>query len=403
MSAVVSVTPSSSPLWLLAGCHGAMHWALGSFYVLLPFIQQHLGLSYAETGLLASTVHVTSLIANVPSGVLVDVTGKRLAFALIALVFAASGMLGLGVATGIGTVMLAVGVVAAMNTLWHPAAISYLSATYPDARGRALSFHTVGASVGDALAPVAIGLCVVAVGWQQATIIGAIPPVVAALVLWSWFSRGSDAAPRVANAARRGLAGYLGEMRQVVRDARVWAVCLMAGLRGTCQVGLRAFLPLYVVNELGASAVWVGAVIFVFQAAGVVSTPWTGSASDRLGRRPVLVAGLLVSAVMVALMPHVGSVWQYALLATVTGASLLSLRPVVQGWALDLTPPSLGGSTITIVFAAQAAFAMVVPVLSGIAADRWGLAAAFYLFAIAAVAAAGVTMALSAPTGPARS
>ena len=74
-------------------------------------------------------------------------------------------------------------------------------------------------------------------------------------------------------------------------------------------------------------------------------------------------------------------------MVALTGASLLSLRPVVQGWALDLSPPSLGGSTITIVFGVQAAFAMTVPVISGYAADIWGLATAFYLFSGAAILA----------------
>jgi FSR family fosmidomycin resistance protein-like MFS transporter len=67
----------------------------------------------------------------------------------------------------------------------------------------------------------------------------------------------------------------------------------------------------------------------------------------------------------------------------------------VQGWALDLTPPALGGSTITLVFGVQAAFAMTVPVLSGMAADRWGLSMAFYMFAGAAAAAAAMAMVLT--------
>jgi MFS family permease len=396
MSAIAaSQAPTRAPLFLLAGCHGALHWVLGSFYVLLPFIQIHLGLSYAETGLLASTVHLTSLVVNVPSGMAVDITGKRIAFALTALVLASAGMAGLSTATGLTTVVLAVSVVAAMNTLWHPAAISYLSAQYPTERGRALSYHTVGASVGDALAPIAVGASVTLIGWQSSAWVAAFPAAVAAVILWFYFSNPSDTTRPGGSGQRRAVTDYRRDLASILRDSRVWGVCLMAGLRGTCQVGLRAFLPLYAVNEMGADGIWVGIIIFAFQGAGVIGTPVAGSVSDRLGRRPVLVVGLLLSGVLVALMPSVSEPWLYLAVVALTGASLLSLRPVVQGWALDLTPPALGGSTITLVFGVQAAFAMTVPVLSGMAADRWGLSMAFYMFAGAAAAAAAMAMVLT--------
>ena len=374
-------------MFLIASCHGALHWSLATFYVLLPFIQQHLGLSYAQTGLLASTVHMVSLAANVPSGALVDVTGRRMACQMTALVFGGIGMGALMAANHFWMVMVFVGVLAAMNTLWHPAAISFLSSTYPERRATALSYHTVGASVGDALAPVAIGVCVSMVGWQSSAMIGALPPILAAVVLWILLGRARSSMPVSANAERRSTSGYFGELRSMLKDRQIWVVCLLAGLRGTCQVGLRAFLPLYVVNEMGAGGIWVGIVIFAFQSAGVVTTPAVGHASDRIGRRKVLMVGLILSGILVSVMPNVSTPWIYVAVVALTGASLLSLRPVVQGWALDLSPPSLGGSTITIVFGVQAAFAMTVPVISGYAADIWGLATAFYLFSGAAILA----------------
>ena len=96
-------------MFLIASCHGALHWSLATFYVLLPFIQQHLGLSYAQTGLLASTVHMVSLAANVPSGALVDVTGRRMACQMTALVFGGIGMGALVAANHFWMVMVFVG------------------------------------------------------------------------------------------------------------------------------------------------------------------------------------------------------------------------------------------------------------------------------------------------------
>ena len=50
--------------------HGATHWIIGSVYVLLPFIQQDLNLSYTAVGVLISVFHISAFIANFGSGFL---------------------------------------------------------------------------------------------------------------------------------------------------------------------------------------------------------------------------------------------------------------------------------------------------------------------------------------------
>ncbi|MBT6276931.1 MAG: MFS transporter [Chromatiales bacterium] len=395
MSATIAAAPpvAKAPLFLIAGCHGALHWGLATFYALLPFIKDHLGLSYAETGLLASVVHITSFAVNVPSGVLVDVSGRRLACQLASLFLAGLALAGFGIAVDFWMVVVMTAMLAGMNTLWHPAAISFLSSHYEGNRGLALSFHTVGASIGEAAAPLVVTAAVTIVGWQMAAFVGAVPPLVAGVVLWLYFTSSGANASGVpaADSRRRGFDDYLSGMRQVLRQARVWQVCVLAGLRGTCQVGLRAFLPLFIVNAMGADPFWIGVVLLAFQGTGALTTPGAGAISDKYGRRQVLMVGLVCGGLLVMGMPSVSNPYLFTVVVAATGASLLSMRPVLQGWALDLTPKELGGSTISIVFAAQAAFAMTVPYLSGVAADTWGIAAAFYLFGGAALVAAVMT------------
>ena len=180
---VTALPISRAPLFLLAGCHASLHWVLATFYVLLPFIQQALSLNYAQAGLLASTVHFASFASNVPSGAIVDITGRRVACQLTSLICAAIAMFVLGFSDSFVMVALMTAVLAAMNTLWHPAAISYLSDHYREQRGLALSFHSVGASLGDALAPLTVGAIITVYGWQVATVAAAVPPLIAALVV----------------------------------------------------------------------------------------------------------------------------------------------------------------------------------------------------------------------------
>ena len=92
------------------------------------------------------------------------------------------GLFFVGWSTSYLMIAVSVSLVAMMNTLWHPAAISFLSSTYSERRGLALSFHTIGASIGDAAAPIAAGLLIAAFGWNGAAMAGAIVPLGAAAV-----------------------------------------------------------------------------------------------------------------------------------------------------------------------------------------------------------------------------
>jgi len=96
------------------------------------------------------------------------------------------------------------------------------------------------------------------------------------------------------------------------------------------MVGLTMILPLlpYYATEYGATATIVGVLISAFSIAQLLVAPAWGRYSDRFGRRPAIIAGLLITAVGYALFGLAGSV------------GLLLLSRVVQG---------LGGGTIGVV------------------------------------------------------
>lgn len=86
-------------------------------------------------------------------------------------------------------------------------------------------------------------------------------------------------------------------------------------------------LPFYA-TRLGANAAMVGALVAAFSVAQLISAPAWGWMSDRYGRRPAILFGLLVSAVAYVIFAFAGTLW------------LLLVSRVVQG---------LGGGTIGVV------------------------------------------------------
>jgi predicted MFS family arabinose efflux permease len=60
---------------------------------------------------------------------------------------------------------------------------------------------------------------------------------------------------------------------------------------------------------------------------------------------------------------------------------------VIQAWLLETTPKNMGGSSIGVLFGAQALGGALGPWLGGAVADRYGLLATFYFLAITIVIA----------------
>ena len=376
------------PAVLVGMGHGATHWVMGTFYLLLPFIAKALHLSYTEAGLLVSTVHISSFATNIFSGALVDVTGRRVPILVASLTVGALALASFGMADGVLGLLPLVVLIGCTNNMWHPAAISYISRRFPQQRGYALSIHALGANSGDALAPMAVGVALVWLSWPQAATAACVPTLAVALLLFLALPRQSNS-ERAQSSAGEGmdLATYFKGLTTLLCDRAVLSLCLVAALRTMTQAGLLAFLPLYLANGLGAGPVMLGLALAAMQSAGVVAAPVAGAWSDRVGRRPIVLAGLTASTVVIAALMFLGHLATFVVGIAVLGFVLFAVRPVIHSWMMDLTPANLGGSATSLMFGSQAILATSAPIIGGMIADGWGLGAVFYFLASGLLAA----------------
>ncbi|MEK7820326.1 MAG: MFS transporter, partial [Pseudomonadota bacterium] len=330
-----------------------------------------------------SVFYVSAALANVPSGMAADVTGRRVLIQALALLGGALALAGFGLVPG-GTaaplaLAVAVAVMGATNMLWHPAAISYLSLVYPARKGFALSIHALGANLGDAVAPLAAGAVLMVVRWPETAYVNALPAILMAgiLVVALGRARGGDAHHVRVGDARE----YLRGMAALLKRRAVWLLCFLAGFRTATQNGLLVFLPLYLTHDLKASPVAMGFAMTMLQVGGMIAAPLAGLWSDRAGRRPVVLAGLGATTLIVFALTFVDSLPLYVAGVSVLGFCMYALRPVIHGWMMDMAPKELGGSVTSLVFGTQSGLATLIPVIGGALADRFGLVAVFYFLA----------------------
>ncbi len=363
--------------------HGGTHWILAAFYFLLPFMAEELNLSYVEAGAFATIFQIASFSANIFSGPLVDMTGRRILWQGASLLVGSVALFFVSEAAGYTALAVSMVVIGMTNNLWHPAAISYLSNRFEKRRGLALSLHALGANIGDAVAPLLLGPLLILLSWRETAAWATIPPVIIAVMLVIFLKRAKNAKFQPPVESKVSGQDYIAGVKTLIKNKMVLILCVMSGFRNMAQQGLLVFLPLYLMNEMEMTPEMMGIALFAFQGAGIIAAPVAGHWSDKVGRRPVVMSGLVVTSVILVALTFLENTAIYVAGISIMGFALFALRPVVHSWLMDLTPNNMGGSATSLLFGIQSLLAMAAPIFGGWLADQYGLVYAFYFLAAA--------------------
>ena len=368
------------PAFLLALGHGSTHWLGSAFYMLLPWIREDLGINYLVVGTLVAVTHLSSLLANFGSGALTDVTGRRVLILCLSLILGTLALVGISLINHPFELAILIAIVGATGHIWHPPAISFLSGLYPKNRGFALSVHSLGASLGDALAPVTLGLMLSVMVWQTAVVMTGLP--VFGVIILLWYALGRDEKSSDDPSLHNGWQGYLANLKQLGRNRALFLLSLMSAFHGAAQAGLMMFVPIYLADHLRVGPIITGFGFASLQIGGIFAAPLTGLFSDRIGRKPIVLGALAGSAVMTGLLALAESEALFIPCVLLLGCLLFAVRPVEHSWCMDLAPEKGAGTAIGILFGVSSIFAVATPVLIGAVADSWGISKVFWMLAV---------------------
>jgi MFS family permease len=127
-----------------------------------------------------------------------------------------------------------------------------------------------------------------------------------------------------------------------------------------------------------------------------VASPRLGVLSDRLGRRRVLVGGLLVFAAVYAGFAMVASVWQLVVLFAVYGVYVAATEGVGKALAIDLAPDDARASAVGMLGLVVGVATLLASIMAGVLWTAVGPWAAFALGMAGALVAVGLLLAVPA-------
>lgn len=372
----------------LATGHVAFHWIIQSFVVVLPEIQQTFGLNAVGAGGILTMRELASGLVTLPGGVVVDLVRKWWGW-LLAVCVAASGLgsLLMGVSPVYPLLLAGVAVVAVSHSLWHLPASASLSHHFPERRGVMLSFHGVGGSIGDVAGPLVTGALLLVLGWRGILSIYAVAPFfMGFMAVWAFRNIGDV---KEGEAKTADLAQRVAMTKALLKSPLLWGLTVVRGLRSMALVALVTILPLYLGNDLELNVFNRGFHIGMLIAVGLVAKPLAGLMSDKLGRKQVLVPGLIWSCVLALVMVTFNDGVGLTVTIALLGLFLYPDQPILTAALFDVVGREVATTGLGVAAFVSFLMAATSPLIAGAIYQTAGFQAGLYyiagLFALAAV------------------
>jgi FSR family fosmidomycin resistance protein-like MFS transporter len=312
--------------------HMANDWTAGAMLLIAPAVADAFGGGAPEVGALLAAHGAAGALIYLPAGLLADRSARRLPLLAVTFLWVSLGYFAASFTSSLGAFTLVVSVAVLGDAAWHPIATGELTRRYPKRRANVLGLHAMGGTAGaEVLGPLCTGLALHYLSWQGALRLSVVPPAIMGLVFVLVLRhRLGEAEPSTAPPPikRTLLRPWMtGPGRTFVAVIIAYNMAYMAVLSMT---------PVFLKEDLSYSPFWSGVFLAGLLAVGSLVQPSVGRLSDTAGRRPIIVAGLLLAAAFATLAGLLPPSWvtMGALLGVAT--MLSAIRPSVLAGAVEM-------------------------------------------------------------------
>lgn len=282
-------------------------------------------------------------------------------------------------------------------TGFSAAALALVGTQVPSQRlGFSLGWMATGQVVGSLCGPLLGGLLADRVGnYRVVFFLTSAFSLVATLTCAALVREDFISPPRIATKGR-SIVQRLDDIRRVPGLPRMLVVVFLAQV---VTLGVQPVIPLYVHSLMGDSR-WLGTVagaaFAVTGIADLIASPLLGRRSDTIGYRKVLLISLAGVACCTVSLAFAGTIVAFLVLRFGTGIFLGGVLPTANAWIGVMAPEERRGQIYGITSSAAFLGMFAGPLLAGLIASRFGIAAVFVTLGL--LAATNLTwIALTSP------
>ena len=369
-------TPTRLPseVWVLVAASFVIAVGFGILAPALPTFATSFNVGITAASIVISAFAFMRLAFAPVSGRLVTMFGERpvyvwglliVALSTGACAFAANywQLLVFRALGGIGSTMFTVSAVALLIRL-----------TPPPMRGRASGLWATSFLLGNIAGPL-FGGGLVTISLRAPFVVYAVLLVVAAMVAWLFLRRSTLANPE-RSAAEAGVT-----VRQALRHPTYRAALVSSFANGWAVFGVRVSLvPLFVVEALEQSEGVAGLSLAVFAAGNALVLMISGRVADSIGRKPLVLTGLAVSAGGTAWLGFTDNVPTFLVASLIAGVGSGVLNPPMTAAVADVVGNRGRSGPVLATFQMAADVGAIVgPLATGLIADNFSYQSAFLI------------------------
>jgi MFS family permease len=342
---------------------------------LLPLLARDLGATPAMIGVVVGASTVTGIFLKLPAGAWSDVLGRRPLLVLGTIAFAAMPLTYLGVAS-IGA-LLAVRVAHGTATaIFGPVASASLSDLAPAARRATwLSTYSTIHGAGQALGPVLGGYLIAAGRYDLAFISAGLVAGATPFMAARW--------PATARAGGRRSGQIVRGIVDVSRQPLILLTSLTQATQFVLNGALNAFLPLAARDVFDLSPSQVGWLFALQTGTTLAARPCLGMVSDRMGRRPVIAAGLTLCSAAVWLVSSADGVPRLVVAVAVYAIGVATTTSATSAFITDLSRRARYGTAHGVFGSIYDIGDALGPIAAGLLVATAGYARMFQVMALA--------------------
>jgi len=363
----------------------------------LPLLADSIGADAAQVGMIAAISPIPGILVSSIAGAYTDRAGRRRALELSLLVFASAPFLYLFV-TEPWQLMLVRFYHGFATAVFMPVAMAAVADRYgPEERAEKLALYSSATMAGRFIAPLLGGTLLYIANFSSVYLACAISGIIALVMSMSipW-----SVLAETAVQARRPVS-VMDSLRAVLRDRRIVVTSSIEGLQYYAMGAFEAFLPLYA-HSLGFNGLEIGSIMGIQIVSMLLSKPLLGRISDRRGREPSIVIGLLVGCGAVIAMPHAANVLVLGALSMFFGISVSSVTASTSALVSDIAGRSAYGSAIGILSSVMDIGHSIGPLATGIVVGAFSYQVGFGIAGALLLVGAGVFAAVFFPRQSAR-
>lgn len=341
----------------------------------LPLFIRSMGVPLSTVGFIAAASTVVGILVSLPAGILSDIIGRRRVILTAALVFATAPFLYLLITQPWQLVIIRIyhGLATA---ILGPVAMAAVADTYEKGRGERMGWYSSATMVGRFLAPLVGGMLIFGDNFRWVYVADGVAGVLALLAAIR-LPLDTNVSGMTRAAFGEQLRKYRQEIGFIFGHGGILATSGIEAVQYFAYGAIETFLPIFL-SEKRHFTTWEIGLLFTAQiVAAALTKPIMGKLSDRYGRVPMIVAGLVIGGVSTALLVVSPNFILTMALIAVFGLGLATVTASTSALVADLSRAQGRGAAMGVLSSIMDVGQSTGPMITGVVVASFSYEPAF--------------------------